>query len=136
MARLKVPVYALSVASSPAKYSRCVRWISTPESKLPAAAWADFLLGPKSDHLRGAVLMVAGDIGLEVLMTHRAALAQRFRLDLVNPADSGLAHAVSILEGVESVAVTRFTVSDVVRHPLVGRIVEAYDADSARKTRR
>jgi phosphate starvation-inducible PhoH-like protein len=55
------------------------------------------------------------------------------QVDLVNPADSGLAHAVSILEGVEGVAVNRFTVADVVRHPLVGRIVEAYDADAARR---
>jgi phosphate starvation-inducible PhoH-like protein len=53
------------------------------------------------------------------------------QVDLVNAADSGLAHAVSILEGVEGVAVTRFSTSDVVRHPLVGRIVEAYDADAA-----
>jgi D-aspartate ligase len=86
LARLKIPVYALSVADSPAKYSRYVRWISTPKTNEPAAAWADFLLGPQSDHLRGAVLIVAGDIGLDVLMGHRAALAERFRLDIVNPA--------------------------------------------------
>jgi phosphate starvation-inducible protein PhoH and related proteins len=53
------------------------------------------------------------------------------QVDLVNPTDSGLAHAVSILDGVEGVAVARFSVADVVRHPLVGRIVEAYDADAA-----
>ncbi|MEO8927782.1 MAG: PhoH family protein [Caulobacteraceae bacterium] len=53
------------------------------------------------------------------------------QVDLVNPADSGLAHAVSILGGVEGVAVAWFSVADVVRHPLVGRIVEAYDADAA-----
>ena len=53
------------------------------------------------------------------------------QVDLLNRADSGLAHAVSILEGVEGVAVARFTASDVVRHPLVGRIVAAYDADAA-----
>jgi len=57
------------------------------------------------------------------------------QVDLINPGDSGLAHAVSILEGVEGVAVTRLTVADIVRHPLVGRIVKAYDADSARRTR-
>jgi len=57
------------------------------------------------------------------------------QVDLVNSADSGLAHAVSILEGVEGVAVARFTVADVVRHPLVGRIVEAYDADAVRRSR-
>lgn len=40
---------------------------------------------------------------------------------------SGLADAVGRLEGVEGIAVTRFTAADVVRHPIVGRIVEAYE---------
>ncbi|WP_340589346.1 PhoH family protein [Erythrobacter alti] len=40
---------------------------------------------------------------------------------------SGLADAVQRLEGVEGVGVTRFTSADVVRHPIVGRIVEAYE---------
>jgi phosphate starvation-inducible protein PhoH and related proteins len=53
------------------------------------------------------------------------------QVDLVNRSDSGLSHAVSILEGVEGVAISRFSASDVVRHPLVERIVKAYDADSA-----
>jgi phosphate starvation-inducible PhoH-like protein len=53
------------------------------------------------------------------------------QVDLVDPSDSGLVHAVAILDGVAGVAVARFTVADVVRHPLVGRIVEAYDADAA-----
>ncbi len=57
------------------------------------------------------------------------------QVDLINTGDSGLAHAVSILDGVEGVAVSRFTSADVVRHPLVGRIVEAYDADAARRSR-
>ncbi|MGA0603337.1 PhoH family protein [Caulobacter sp. KR2-114] len=52
------------------------------------------------------------------------------QVDLVNPNDSGLAHAVSILEGVEGVAMRRFASADIVRHPLVGRIVKAYDADT------
>jgi phosphate starvation-inducible PhoH-like protein len=56
------------------------------------------------------------------------------QVDLINPADSGLAHAVSILEGVEGVAITRFKAGDIVRHPLVGRIVDAYDADAARRS--
>ena len=43
------------------------------------------------------------------------------------PAMSGLNDAVGRLEGVEGIAVTRFTVADVVRHPIVGRIVEAYE---------
>ncbi len=40
---------------------------------------------------------------------------------------SGLKDAVERLEGIEGIAVTRFTVADVVRHPIVGRIVEAYE---------
>ena len=55
------------------------------------------------------------------------------QVDLINPNDSGLAHAVAILEGVEGVAIARFTAADIVRHPLVGRIVAAYDTDAARR---
>ena len=54
------------------------------------------------------------------------------QVDLLNRSDSGLSHAISILEGVKGVAVCRFEASDVVRHPLVERIVKAYDADAAR----
>ncbi len=42
-------------------------------------------------------------------------------------AASGLGDAVVRLEGVESISICRFTVGDVVRHPIVGRIVEAYE---------
>lgn len=44
---------------------------------------------------------------------------------------SGLADAVGRLEGIEGIAVTRFTTADVVRHPIVGRIVEAYEGKDA-----
>ena len=44
---------------------------------------------------------------------------------------SGLADAVGRLSGVEGIAVTRFSVADVVRHPVVGRIVEAYEGKDA-----
>jgi phosphate starvation-inducible PhoH-like protein len=57
------------------------------------------------------------------------------QIDLVNAADSGLAHAVGLLEGVEGVGVNRFSVEDVVRHPMVERIVRAYDADAAKNGR-
>lgn len=40
---------------------------------------------------------------------------------------SGLADATVRLEGVEGIAMSRFTAQDVVRHPIVGRIVEAYE---------
>jgi len=35
---------------------------------------------------------------------------------------------LAVLSGVEGVAVAHFTAADVVRHPLVARIVTAYDA--------
>jgi phosphate starvation-inducible PhoH-like protein len=54
------------------------------------------------------------------------------QIDLVNPRDSGLAHAVGLLEGVKGIGVIRFSAEDVVRHPLVERIVRAYDADAAK----
>jgi phosphate starvation-inducible PhoH-like protein len=44
---------------------------------------------------------------------------------------SGLADAVARLEDVEGIAVTRFTSADVVRHPIVGRIVDAYEGKDA-----
>ena len=47
------------------------------------------------------------------------------------PAMSGLNDAVARLEGVEGIAITRFSVADVVRHPIVGRIVEAYEGEGA-----
>ena len=40
---------------------------------------------------------------------------------------SGLADATRRLEGVEGIAMCRFSTADVVRHPIVGRIVEAYE---------
>ncbi|HEY0960392.1 MAG TPA: PhoH family protein [Novosphingobium sp.] len=44
---------------------------------------------------------------------------------------SGLADAVRRLEGVDGIGVTRFNAADVVRHPIVGRIVEAYEGKDA-----
>ena len=57
------------------------------------------------------------------------------QIDLVNASDSGLAHAVSLLEGVKGVGVNRFAAEDIVRHPMVERIVRAYDADAAKRGR-
>ena len=48
------------------------------------------------------------------------------QIDLPKGSTSGLIEAERILRGVEGIATTRFTSADVVRHPLVARIVEAY----------
>ncbi|NWG47078.1 MAG: PhoH family protein [Alphaproteobacteria bacterium] len=55
--------------------------------------------------------------------------------DLPPEAPSGLTEALGLLDGVEGIDIVRFTDEDVVRHPLVGRIVRAYaqaDAPAAR----
>jgi len=53
------------------------------------------------------------------------------QVDLPAPGGSGLADAVSRLENVEGIAIVNFTVADVVRHPIVGRIVQAYEGPDA-----
>ena len=54
------------------------------------------------------------------------------QVDLPDPGKSGLADAVARLDGVEGIATLRFSPREVVRHAIVGRIVEAYEgpADS------
>jgi phosphate starvation-inducible PhoH-like protein len=56
------------------------------------------------------------------------------QIDLPSGQTSGLVEAVALLDGVAGIAEIRFTAADVVRHPLVGRIVAAYDAADAGKT--
>ena len=61
----------------------------------------------------GAKAVVTGDVS---------------QIDLPKGAMSGLVDAERVLKRVKGIAVTRFTSADVVRHPLVARIVDAYDA--------
>ena len=49
------------------------------------------------------------------------------QVDLPRETKSGLRHAIEVLKDVEGVAMTFFAAKDVVRHPLVQRIVGAYD---------
>ena len=58
----------------------------------------------------------------------------RTQVDLPRGTASGLAEAERILKGVKGVSFNYFTSKDVVRHPLVGRIIEAYEADEAHGT--
>jgi len=55
----------------------------------------------------------------------------RTQVDLPRGTASGLADAERILKGVKGVSFNYFTSKDVVRHPLVGRIIEAYEAHEA-----
>ncbi|MFO1338000.1 MAG: PhoH family protein [Burkholderiaceae bacterium] len=53
------------------------------------------------------------------------------QIDLPRGMPSGLIEAADILKRVKGIAMTRFSSGDVVRHPLVARIVEAYEARQA-----
>lgn len=53
----------------------------------------------------------------------------RSQVDLPRGQVSGLADAERILSRVEGISFNYFTARDVVRHPLVARIIEAYDAE-------
>jgi len=52
------------------------------------------------------------------------------QIDLPRGVGSGLLEAMRVLERVEEIGFVRFSSADVVRHPLVARIVEAYDAEA------
>jgi phosphate starvation-inducible protein PhoH and related proteins len=49
------------------------------------------------------------------------------QIDLPRNQVSGMREALKILKGVEGISFTHFTARDVVRHPMVQKIVEAYD---------
>ena len=54
------------------------------------------------------------------------------QIDLPRGQQSGLTHATQVLDGVEGITFTWFANKDVVRHPVVQRVVSAYDAFEAR----
>ncbi|WP_245845068.1 PhoH family protein [Noviherbaspirillum humi] len=56
------------------------------------------------------------------------------QIDLQRTQKSGLVDAMKILGNVRGISFTRFDSSDVVRHPLVARIVDAYDAATPPRT--
>jgi phosphate starvation-inducible PhoH-like protein len=64
----------------------------------------------------GSVAVITGDVS---------------QIDLPKHVRSGLRHAVEVLRGVDGISFTFFTSRDVVRHPLVAKIVRAYEAFEA-----
>ena len=49
------------------------------------------------------------------------------QVDLPNKADSGLLRGIDLVKGIKGISVIRFTNEDIVRHPLVTKIVKAFD---------
>lgn len=66
---------------------------------------------------------------------HMAITGDPSQTDLPAGQTSGLSDALAVLSGVEGVAEARFTASDVVRHPLVAKIIDAYDARDQHRRR-
>lgn len=57
----------------------------------------------------------------------------RTQIDLPRGVNSGLWDAERLLKGIKKIDFNYFTSKDVVRHPLVASIIEAYEADDAKK---
>ena len=55
------------------------------------------------------------------------------QVDLPRNSRSGLVHSLDVLSSVDRIGVVHFTSADVVRHPLVSSIVEAYELDETRR---
>jgi phosphate starvation-inducible PhoH-like protein len=53
------------------------------------------------------------------------------QIDLPRGMQSGLSHALKILTNTQGISIVHFSDEDVVRHPLVSRIIQAYDRDEA-----
>jgi D-aspartate ligase len=85
LAARSIPVYVLNDRWAEARHSRYARAIRLPEDvPYPRSAMA-FLTGNTSNHLKGSVLLAAGDQELEIMAKHPETLADKFRLDLSNP---------------------------------------------------
>lgn len=54
------------------------------------------------------------------------------QVDLPRDKTSGLRHALKLLSNIEGIGVTRFQNADIVRHPLVKKIVKAYEVDESK----
>ncbi|WP_299814861.1 PhoH family protein [uncultured Jannaschia sp.] len=62
-----------------------------------------------------------------------AITGDRSQVDLPRGVQSGLRDAEEILRGVEGISFNYFTATDVVRHPLVAKIITAYEKDDVRR---
>jgi phosphate starvation-inducible PhoH-like protein len=61
--------------------------------------------------------------------SHAVVTGDITQIDLPDDQQSGLKNAMQILDNVDGIGFTLFSPKDVVRHPLVRRIVEAYESD-------
>ncbi len=55
------------------------------------------------------------------------------QVDLPRGTDSGLFHAVKLLHGIDGISIHHFTSREVVRHPLVAKIIDCYDSKDQKR---
>jgi D-aspartate ligase len=96
----------LSVAEGHhALYSRfCAKAFPFDATTDASAFWADLLLGPSDEFLRGSVVLACNDSAVAFIARHRSALAERYRLD-----DSVPERQLSMLDKLETLRAARAT---------------------------
>lgn len=85
LGRAGVDVRLLCRPGAAPSYSRYARRLPADGTGPQPDLWLRYLLGPESDDLRGAVLLACNDDAIELLLDHRDALAEKYRLDLCDP---------------------------------------------------
>jgi len=84
LGRNGVKVYSLNSPYEYIRYSRYAEFIPLSVDQELEASWTRYLLSPKSDPLKGSVLLACCDSGLEVLINNRENLAKKYILDESN----------------------------------------------------
>ncbi len=67
--------------------------------------------------------------------TYAAVTGDPSQIDLPGGQKSGLRHALGVLRNIDMLSICRFEAEDVMRHPLVAKIVKAYDEDARRRSK-
>ena len=79
-------MHLLAEPDSPERYSRYVHYVDLRRPDGAEEPWDSFLLGSRSDYLRGAVLLACSDKGLETIIHRRQELSRKYLLDISDPA--------------------------------------------------
>jgi len=90
---------------------------------------AFIILDEAQNTTREQMKMILTRAGFDSKLVITADITQ---IDLPQPSKSGVIHAMKVLASVKEIAFCRFTDKDVVRHPLVQKIIKAYEKADAR----
>jgi predicted ATP-grasp superfamily ATP-dependent carboligase len=85
LAKHGIKVYGLCLPGSYLRHSRACTWIPQTMAGKTIEEFTDFLLGPASDGLRGAVLLACYDPALQMIARNHDRLRQKYLLDECNP---------------------------------------------------